>query len=131
MTDAARNSRVGAPDRASLERKLRRLRRLATLLDAAIVIPGTSVRIGWDPVIGLIPGAGDALSAVLSSYIVVEAWRLGVPARLLARMVVNIAIDFGLGVVPIAGDVFDALWRANLMNVDLLERYFGVVPPPR
>ncbi|MBI3512751.1 MAG: DUF4112 domain-containing protein [Proteobacteria bacterium] len=128
MTDAAWNSRAGAPDRAGLERKLRRLRRLATLMDAAFVIPGTTVRVGWDPLIGLIPGAGDALTAALSLYIVGEAWRLGVPAGLLARMVVNIAIDFGLGVVPVAGDVFDALWRDNLMNVALIERYFGVPP---
>ena len=116
------------PDRARLERALARLRRLAILLDAAFVIPGTTVRIGWDPLIGLIPGAGDALTAVLSLYIVVAAWRLGVRPGLLARMVINIAIDVGLGTVPVAGDVFDALWRANLMNVALIERHFGIAP---
>jgi hypothetical protein len=109
---------------------LRRLRRLATLMDAAVVIPMINVRIGWDPVIGLIPGAGDALGAAISSYIVVEAARLGVPPRVLARMMLNIAIDFGIGTLPIAGDWFDVVWRANLMNVDLIERHFGV-PPQR
>ena len=119
------------PPRAALERKLKRLRRLATLMDAAFVIPGTTVRIGWDPIIGLIPGGGDAVTAVISCYIVAEAWRLGVPFGMVLRMVVNVAIDFGLGCVPVAGDVFDALWRANLMNVDLLERHFGVTPSRR
>ena len=131
MTDAAWNAKAATLDRAALERKLRRLRALATLMDAAVVIPGTTVRIGWDPVIGLFPGIGDALTTVISFYIVAEALRLGVPVGTLVRMSVNIAIDFGLGTVPIAGDVFDALWRANLMNVDLLERHFGVTPPRR
>jgi hypothetical protein len=120
----------GTRDPATLARKLRRLRRLATLLDAAVVIPVINVRIGWDPVIGLIPGAGDALSAAISSTIVVEAARLGVPPRILARMVLNIAVDFVIGTVPVAGDWFDVLWRANLMNVDLIERHFGL-PPQR
>jgi len=79
----------------------------------------------------LIPGVGDALTGVLSVYIVVEAWRLGVRPGLLARMVINIAIDVGLGAVPVAGDVFDALWRANLMNVDLIERHVAAAPPRR
>jgi hypothetical protein len=117
-------------DPATLARKLRRLRRLATVLDAAWVIPGINVRIGWDPLIGLVPGIGDALSAAISSTIVVEAARLGVPTRTLLRMVLNIAIDFGLGTVPVAGDWFDVLWRANLMNVALIERHFGL-PPQR
>jgi hypothetical protein len=117
------------PDQAALTRKLRRLRRLATLMDAAVVIPGIQVRIGWDAVLGLVPGAGDALSAAISSYIVVEAARLGVPTGLLLRMAVNIAIDFFVGTVPIAGDWFDVIWRANLMNVALLERHLGLTAP--
>ena len=112
-------------DPAVLARRLRRLRRLATLMDAAVVIPGTSVRFGWDAVLGLVPGGGDAVSAAISSYIVMEAARLGVPNRVLLRMVVNVAIDFVIGSVPIAGDWFDVLWRANVMNVDLLERHLG------
>jgi hypothetical protein len=112
-------------DPVALAHKLRRLRRLATLMDAAVTIPVINVRIGWDPVLGLVPGAGDALSAAISAYIVVEAARLGVPKLLLLRMVVNIAIDFVVGTVPIAGDWFDVIWRANLMNVDLLERHLG------
>ena len=113
---------------ADLPRRLKRLRRLATLMDAAVVIPGTSVRFGWDAVVGLIPGGGDALSAAISGYIVVQAHQLGVPLPVVFRMVFNVAVDFLLGTVPIAGDVFDVLWRANLMNVALIERHFELPP---
>jgi hypothetical protein len=113
---------------ADLPRRLKRLRRLATLMDAAVVIPGTSVRFGWDAVVGLIPGGGDAVSAAISGYIVVQAHRLGVPLPVVFRMVFNVAVDFVLGTVPIAGDVFDVLWRANLMNVALIERHFDLPP---
>jgi hypothetical protein len=130
MTSATWTAPRSAPLPADIERRLKRLRRLATLMDAAIVIPGTRIRLGLDAAIGLIPGAGDAVSAAVSSYIVVQAAKLGVPAPVLARMVFNVAVDFVLGTVPAAGDVFDVLWRANLMNVDLLERHFGVAPPP-
>jgi hypothetical protein len=126
MTSTAWATAAPLHDPATLMRRLRRLRRIATLMDAAVVIPGVNVRIGWDAVLGLIPGGGDALSAAISAYIVLEASRLGVPAPLLWRMGFNIAVDFGLGTVPFAGDVFDVLWRANLMNVDLIERHFGL-----
>ncbi len=97
-------------------------------MDAAVVIPGTSVRFGWDAVVGLIPGGGDAISAAISGYIVVQAAQLGVPLPTVLRMVFNVAVDFVLGTVPIAGDVFDVLWRANLMNVALIERHFDLPP---
>jgi hypothetical protein len=117
---------VNAP--ADLNRRLKRLRKLATLMDAAVVIPGTTVRFGWDAVVGLIPGGGDAVSAAISGYIVVQAVRLGVPLPIVLRMVFNVAVDFVLGTVPVAGDIFDVLWRANLMNVALVERHFGLPP---
>src|SRR3954468_7234604 len=113
---------------ADLQRRLKRLRRLATLMDAAVVIPGTTIRFGWDAVVGLIPGGGDAVSAAISSYIVVQGVQLGVPLPIALRMVFNVAVDFVLGTVPVAGDVFDVLWRANLMNVALIERHFGLPP---
>jgi hypothetical protein len=118
--------RINAP--ADLQRRLKRLRRLATLMDAAVVIPGTTIRFGWDAVVGLIPGGGDAVSAAISGYIVVQAVQLGVPLPIVLRMVFNVAVDFVLGTVPVAGDLFDVLWRANLMNVALLERHFGLPP---
>lgn len=109
------------PLRAS--QRLERLRRVAQLYDAGIRIPGTSFTIGLDPLIGLIPGLGDLIGAGVALWIVVEAAHLGVSGFGLLRMVLNVAIDTLGGAVPVAGDVFDALWKANLKNVRLLERH--------
>ena len=110
-------------DILSSDPRTRRVRVLARLLDNAISIPGTSWKIGLDPIIGLIPGVGDMIGAVLSGYIVVEAVRAEIPTFTLARMLVNIGIDTLLGAVPGLGDVFDAAWKSNIMNVALLERH--------
>lgn len=109
---------------ASVEERLVRLERLATLMDAALVVPGTNIRFGADAVIGLIPGAGDLVSAAISSLIVLEARRMGAPGHLVARMVANIAIDGAVGTVPLLGDIFDVAFRANLRNVRLLRKHF-------
>ncbi len=114
--------------------RTRRVRVLAKLLDSSISIPGTPWKIGFDPIVGLIPGIGDLIGAVLSGYIVIEAVRAEVPAFTLARMLVNIGIDTILGAVPAIGDVFDAAWKSNMMNVALLERHLvatGSAPPKR
>ncbi len=102
---------------------LRRLRQLARVLDKAVVIPGTQVGIGLDPIMGLIPGGGDFLGVMFSSYIVLEAARLGAPQATLGRMVFNIIIDGLVGAVPIIGDFFDFAWTANTNNIKLLEEY--------
>jgi hypothetical protein len=102
---------------------LRSARLLARLLDEAIEIPGTGWRIGLDPLVGLVPGIGDALSAVLSAWIVLAGVRLGAPGSVIARMALNVAIDTIVGAVPVAGDVFDAAWKSNAMNVRLLEAW--------
>lgn len=102
---------------------LARLDFLATLLDSAFVIPGTNVRFGLDGVIGLFPGIGDAITTAMSAWIVYEAKQLGVPKHILARMIGNVAIDGLVGAVPLAGDVFDVLFRANRRNMKLLRDY--------
>jgi hypothetical protein len=102
---------------------LARARALARVLDSAVGIPGTPLRIGLDAVLGVIPGAGDVLGAALSGYIVLAAVRRGVPRAVLWRMLANVAIDTGFGAVPLVGDLFDVAWRSNTRNVDLLERY--------
>ena len=99
-----------------------RVRGLAWLLDNSIPIPGTRFRIGLDALIGLIPGLGDAAGAVLSSYILMEAGKLGVSRSTLIRMGANILIESVVGLVPLAGDLFDAGWKANQRNLVLLER---------
>ena len=114
--------------------RIRRARVLARLLDSSIPVPGTKWKIGFDPIVGLIPGIGDLIGAVLSGYIIVEAVRMEVPTFTLARMLVNVGIDTVLGAVPAVGDVFDAAWKSNMMNVALLERHFaltGSAPPKR
>lgn len=111
-------------DKTERERAaLRRSRSVARLLDDAVRVPGTDRRVGLDPMLGLLPLGGDAIGALLSLYVVVEAYRIGVPKRLLARMLGNVLVDFLGGVVPLVGDVFDAAWKANTRNVDLLESY--------
>jgi hypothetical protein len=110
---------------ADSESRLRRVRVLARLLDNSIGIPGTKWKIGFDPIIGLIPGIGDLIGAVLSGYIILEAARSEVPAFTLARMLLNVGIDTVLGAVPAVGDVFDAAWKSNIKNVALLERHLA------
>jgi hypothetical protein len=101
----------------------RRLGRLAWLLDSSITVPGTRFRIGLDALIGLIPGFGDLAGVLLSSYIVREAARLGAPPSVLTRMAFNVAVEGIVGIVPFAGDVFDAVWKANQRNYALLEAH--------
>ena len=101
-------------------------RRLAQLLDSAIQIPGTDVRIGLDPILGaLLPELGDALTAVLSLALLGVAFRQRVPKVVLGRMLLNIAIDAMLGAIPLVGDVFDFAFKANERNLTLIERHRG------
>lgn len=102
---------------------LDRLGRLAWLLDSAFVLPGTRFRFGIDALIGLIPGLGDALGVVISCYIIREAARAGVPVSVLMRMALNVAVEGIVGLIPLAGDIFDAAWKANQRNVALLEAH--------
>lgn len=102
---------------------LQRLRGLSHVLDNAIAIPGIGYRIGLDPVIGLLPGGGDVIAGLISIYVVAEAARLGVPTATLGRMGVNILIEVLMGAIPMIGDFFDVVWKANARNVDLLERH--------
>lgn len=101
-------------------------RRLAKLLDSAIVIPGTDLRIGLDPILGLLlPELGDALTGALSLTLLGVAFRERVPKLVLARMLVNIAIDALLGAIPLLGDLFDFAFKANEKNLALIERHRG------
>jgi hypothetical protein len=103
--------------------RIARIDALATLLDTALVIPGTGVRFGIDALIGLLPGIGDALTTAMSLFIVHEAYQLGAPRRLIARMLGNVALDGVVGAVPLVGDAFDVMWRSNRRNVRLLREW--------
>lgn len=102
---------------------LQRYRTLAQALDARFRIPGTPFRFGWDAILGLIPGAGDALGGLIGSYGLYVAIRLGAPWVVLARMLFNLALDVAIGSLPVAGDLFDFAWRGNLRNLALLDRW--------
>ncbi len=100
------------------------LERIALLMDRSIRIPGTSIRFGLDPVIGLFfPVAGDAIGAIVSAYIVLVSVRYGLPKIVIARMVFNIAADFVVGSIPLVGDAADFVWKVNTRNLRLLNKY--------
>jgi hypothetical protein len=105
--------------------QLRLARFLADLLDQRFTIPGTSIRIGLDPIIGLIPGIGDLVANVTGSLILIIAARIGVPRIALVRMGLNVAVNTLLGAVPFFGDILSIWFRSNVRNVELLQRYLG------
>jgi hypothetical protein len=105
--------------------RLKHLRRLSYWLDEGIGIPGTRIRFGLDPILGLIPGVGDAAGAIMSAAILTEAARRRVPRSVLVRIAANIVLDAALGAVPVAGDLFDVAWKANVRNLALLERHLA------
>ncbi|MFN8391138.1 MAG: DUF4112 domain-containing protein [Bdellovibrionota bacterium] len=110
-----------ASDDRSRDKAIARLNRLATALDDSFRIPGTELRFGLDPILGLLPGIGDGLSALCSAFIIYEAARLGAPKRHLFLMVVNAFTDAAVGTIPFLGDLFDFSFRANRRNLELLE----------
>lgn len=106
-----------------MQNKLDRLRGIATVLDDAVRVPGTNIRFGLDALLGLIPGAGDAVTGAVAAYAIVLAAQLGAPAPVIARMATNVLIDVATGTIPVLGDLFDVGWKSNRKNVQLLERY--------
>lgn len=105
--------------------QLTRFRSIATALDARWRLPGTSLRFGWESVIGLVPGLGDGLAGAIGAYGLYAGWRLGAPAAILLRMLLNLALETVIGTVPIAGDLFDVGFKGNLRNLRLLERWLA------
>ena len=105
------------------QQSVARLEALARLMDGAFVLPGTTIRFGLDGIIGLIPVAGDVIAGLVSTYLIWEARQLGAPSWLIARMLGNVLLDTAIGSVPVVGDAFDVLFRANMKNVALLRRH--------
>lgn len=130
MADKVHVPDVIEPD-AKLPRDLVALRRFADLMDRAFEIPGTKMRFGLDAVIGLIPGVGDVVGGIMSTWIIAGALRHRVPMRIIGRMVLNVAVDLIFGAVPVAGDVFDFMFEENVKNMRLLEKYRDRSRPPR
>lgn len=101
----------------------RRIELLEHLLERALVLPGTSRRIGLDSILGLVPVVGDVLSGAIALYLVAEARRYGAPKRHIARMLFNVAVDTGLGSIPLIGDAWDMLFASNSKNLKLLREH--------
>jgi hypothetical protein len=110
----------------SRAQRFARIEALGTLLDVAFVVPGTRIRFGIDALIGLVPGIGDIVTTALSLYIVSEVYSLGAPRHLIARLLANVALDGAIGAVPLIGDAFDVVWRANRRNIALLRDWLRV-----
>ncbi len=108
-----------------------RLRRWSYLLDSAFRIPGTNIRFGWDPIVGLIPGVGDLSSPLFTVLLFTQALRMRVPRIVLGRMLINAGVDALLGFFPIIGNIVDVGWKANARNMALLERHAEPGVPPR
>jgi hypothetical protein len=102
---------------------LTRIRWFSYALDRSIPVPGTQFRFGLDPILGLVPVAGDILGAIASLYILLEAARFHLPRITLIRMVLNILCETVIGIIPVVGNLFDAAWKANTRNLALLEAH--------
>ena len=103
------------------EEKLLRLKLLSERLDDSIKIPGTNQKIGIDAIVGIIPILGDFIGVIFSTYIMYSGIKMGVSSKIVKKMATNIVIEFVIGSIPIIGDIFDALWKANKRNVELIE----------
>ena len=101
----------------------RRIEALEKLLERSLVIPGTNRPVGLDAIAGLVPGIGDALTAVMGLYLVWEARNLGLPKWQIWRMLGNVGVDTALGAIPLAGDIFDFLFRSNSRNLKIVKRH--------
>ena len=119
------NDNINEHSQIKAQAAIARLERFSKLTDSSIGIPFTKFNIGLEAVIGLIPVIGDAVGLILSSYVLIEAQRLGVSKRIKTKMIINMLIDFVGGLVPFFGDIFDAFFKANTRNTRLLKKHLN------
>ena len=117
--------KASGPSRAD---SLARITALTKLHDNAVFIPGLNRRIGFDAIIGLVPGIGDLITTLLASYIIWEARQLGLPRWKIARMIGNVAFDTAIGAIPVAGDAFDLFFKANQRNLRIVHEHLKISP---
>lgn len=115
----------GTCDAATRRQVRARIEWLAWAMDSALRVPGTNIRVGTDALLGVVPGIGNMATTAVSGYLICEAWRLGVPPRMLARMVANVALDSAISAVPVFGNIADVFWKANRKNVEILTEHLG------
>ncbi|WP_415383581.1 DUF4112 domain-containing protein [Halosimplex sp. TS25] len=105
------------------EAALDRARSVAHALDESFTVPGTSFRVGIDPILGIAPVSGDFVAALASLYIVFKAVEVGVPTRRVVAMLGRVLVEFAAGSIPVAGTLLDAVWKINKRNVDVMEAH--------
>ena len=101
----------------------RRFAAVSRVMDELVAVPGTSIRVGLDPLVGLVPVVGDAISAAIGFWLIAEATRFGVPRIVVGRMAANTVVDLAVGAVPLLGDLFDVVSRSNSRNLALFRRH--------
>jgi len=121
QASAATSMNSESLNRLDVQQRMERLDRLGEWLDTSIEIPGMGFRIGWDTIIGLVPGIGDVATTAMSVWIIKEARKMGVSRFTLGRMIANTTVDAVVGSVPVAGDLFDAAFRSNIKNLKLIK----------
>ena len=99
---------------------LKRIQFVSHTLDDAFQVPGTNIRFGLDPVLGVLPGVGDSVASLVSLYIIAEGYRAGLPRSTLLKMFALVGVDTVVGSIPVLGTVFDAVWKANKWNANTL-----------
>ena len=114
---------VGASRAERFHAAERRIGRVTHALDELIAVPGTPIRVGLDPIVGLIPVVGDAVAGIVGVWVIGEAARFGIPRVVLGRMAVNLLVDLAIGAIPLLGDLFDFAFRSNSRNLDLFRRH--------
>lgn len=129
-SNALEDRNIGDALAESAEQRLQRERqwlgRVTVLLDTRFRIPFTNIRFGLDPILGLLPVAGDLVSAIITAVLIIVYVRLGVPNRLAVRMVFNLLIDLIIGSIPVLGNIFDVVFKANYKNKQLANAYFDI-----
>jgi len=123
MQGAMEGDVVGASRTERFRAAERRIERVTHALDELIGIPGTPIKVGLDPIVGLIPVVGDAVAGVVGAWVIGEAARFGIPRVVLARMVVNLVVDLAIGAIPLLGDLYDVAFRSNSRNLALFRRH--------
>ena len=108
-----------------LGEKLVRLRQLSENLDESFTIPGTNIKFGMDALLGLVPGGGDLVSGIFSLYMLRAAIKMKLPKRAIFSMLVNILLDTTIGIIPVAGDIFDIFWKSNKRNLKIIEKHLA------
>ena len=108
-----------------LNEKLVRLRQLSKNLDESFTIPGTRIKFGMDALLGLVPGGGDLVSGIFSLYMLRAAMKMNLPKRAIFSMLANIILDTTVGVIPVAGDIFDVFWKSNKRNMNIIDKHIA------